>query len=88
MVTGQKRVVLLFRLSRNGRLLFVKVIQSSGDERTDHEAVSAVERSAPFPPLSVEFKGQEIEIEFLFDYNVFGVKQINYNTSSRKAGLK
>lgn len=67
-----KRVVLLFSISRDGRLLNVKVSKTSGVPAADRAAVSAVQLSAPFKPLPSEFKGSKVDIQFTFDYNVFG----------------
>jgi len=67
-----KRVVLLFKIGRDGRLLSVKVVKSSGNASADQAAKSAVELTAPFKPLPPEFKRSYIDIEFTFDYNVFG----------------
>ncbi|MBR6162700.1 TonB C-terminal domain-containing protein, partial [bacterium] len=67
-----KRVVLLFKISRDGRLLSIKVHKSSGLEAADTAAMNAVKLTAPFKPLPAEFKGQSVDIQFTFDYNVFG----------------
>lgn len=67
-----KRVVLLFKIARDGRLLSVRVFKSSGLPNSDKAALNAVELTAPFKPLPPEFKGQSIDIQFTFDYNVFG----------------
>lgn len=67
-----KRVVLLFKIGRDGRLLSVKTVKSSGNQSADQAAKSAVELTAPFKSLPPEFKGSSIDIEFTFDYNVFG----------------
>lgn len=67
-----KRVVLLFRIAKNGQLLSNKVSKSSGLAAADRAALNAVEVTAPFRPLPAEFKGQYIDIQFTFDYNVFG----------------
>lgn len=68
-----RRVVLLFKVARDGRLLSIKVKNSSGVPVADKAAISAVELTAPFRPLPPEYKGRDIDIEFTFDYNVFGV---------------
>lgn len=70
-----KRVVLLFKIARDGRLLSVRVFKSSGLPNADKAALNAVELTAPFKPLPPEFKGQSIDIQFTFDYNVFGASQ-------------
>ncbi len=73
-----KRVVLMFRVSRDGRLLDVKVQNSSSVVSADRAAIAAVELTAPFRPLPPEYKGNDIEIQFTFDYNVFGIGNTRY----------
>ncbi len=68
-----KRVILLFSIARDGRLLNVKVHRSSGLEAADRAAIDAVKLTAPFRPLPPEFKGNSVDIQFTFDYNVFGI---------------
>lgn len=68
-----KRVILLFSIARDGRLLNVKVHKSSGLPAADNAAIDAVKLTAPFRPLPPEFKGNSVDIQFTFDYNVFGV---------------
>lgn len=67
-----KRVVLLFKIAKDGRLLSCSVFKSSGLPGADNAAINAVKLTAPFKPLPAEFKGQSIDIQFTFDYNVFG----------------
>ena len=67
-----KRVVLLFKIAKDGRLLSVRVFKSSGIPNSDRAALNAVELTAPFKRLPPEFKGASIDIQFTFDYNVFG----------------
>ena len=70
-----KRVVLLFKIAKDGRLLSCKVVKTSGVQAADRAAISAVELTAPFKPLPPEFKGQSVDIQFTFDYNVFGASR-------------
>lgn len=70
-----KRVVLMFKIARDGRLLSCRVSRSSGIQAADRAAMSAVELTAPFKPLPPEFKGQSVDIQFTFDYNVFGASR-------------
>jgi TonB family protein len=72
-----KRVVLLFKIARDGRLLSARVFKSSGLPNADRAAISAVELTAPFKPLPADFKGSSIDIQFTFDYNVFGASGYN-----------
>lgn len=69
---ASKRVVVLFRIGRDGRLLSIKIGRSSGSVSNDDAAKAAIELTAPFKPLPPEFKGNSIDIEFTFDYNVLG----------------
>lgn len=68
-----KRVVLMFKISKDGRLLSLSVYKSSGVPEADQAAIQAVKESAPFRPLPPEHRGNYVDIEFAFDYNVFGV---------------
>lgn len=72
-----KKVVLLFKIARDGRLLSVRVLKSSGLPNSDRAALSAVELTAPFKPLPTDFRGPSIDIHFTFDYNVFGASGYN-----------
>lgn len=67
-----KRVILLFKIAKDGRLLSCSVFKSSGLPNADKAAINAVHLAAPFRPLPPEYKGSSIDIQFTFDYNVFG----------------
>ena len=66
-----KRVVALFRIGRDGRLLSVSIKQSSGYVEADGAALNAVRLSAPFRPLPVGHTEPDLPVEFTFDYNVY-----------------
>lgn len=70
-----KTVVLLFKIARDGRLISCRVHRSSGLPTADQAALKAVELTAPFRPLPGDFKGQSIDIQFTFDYRVFGASR-------------
>ena len=70
-----KTVVLLFKIAKDGRLLSCRVHRSSGLPTADKAALKAVELTAPFRPLPADFKGQSIDIQFTFDYRVFGASR-------------
>ena len=72
-----KRVVLMFKIAKDGRLLSCSVHKSSGLPNADKAAIQAVQLTAPFKPLPPEFKGSNIDIQFTFDYNVFGASGYN-----------
>ena len=69
-----KRVVMLFTIGRDGRLISIKTLKSSGSPENDRAAKAAVELTAPFKSLPVEYKGNNVDIEFTFDYNVLGAR--------------
>ncbi len=70
-----KRVVVLFSIAKDGRLLNYRIYQSSGLPKADEAALKAVRLTAPFRPLPSEFKGESIDIQFTFDYNVLGASK-------------
>lgn len=65
-----QRVIVKFKIDKDGRLLSCDIQQSSGNSEADAAAVEAVKITAPFKPLPKEFKGVSIDIEFTFDYNI------------------
>ncbi len=66
-----KRVVVKMYVSRDGRLVRLNVMKSSGDDIADDAALNAVRASAPFKPFPPEVREEVLPIEFTFDYNVF-----------------
>lgn len=65
-----KRVVCLITIGRDGRLLGLRVKRSSGSASADQAALAAVRASAPFRPLPANYRGNDVDVEFTFDYNV------------------
>lgn len=72
-----KQIVLLFKIAKDGRLLSCSVLKSSGSQKSDNAALNAVRLTAPFRPLPADFKGQSVNIQFTFSYNVFGARKEN-----------
>lgn len=66
-----KRVVVVFRIGRDGRLLSLRVQESSGFKEADAAALGAVKLSAPFRPLPPNHREDDLAIQFSFDYNVY-----------------
>lgn len=60
------RVVVYFRISRDGTIGEPQVYESSRDRVVDLLAAGAVKRSDPFPPLPVEFEGDHLGIYLCF----------------------
>ena len=65
-----KKVILLFKIAKNGQLLSCRVYKSSGSANVDQAALNAVKMTAPFQALPSGYKGTNIDIQFTFDYNV------------------
>lgn len=65
----KNRVVVQFKISRDGRLLSPSIIESSGYSNVDNAALKAVISASPFAPLPAGYKEESIEIKFSFDYN-------------------
>ena len=70
-----RRVVILFTIARDGRLMSKRITKSSGLAAADKAAMSAVELSAPFKPLPADYKESSVDIQFTFDYNVFSARR-------------
>lgn len=66
-----KSVVCLFRIAKSGELLRYKILKSSKDSLTDNAAINAIKVSTPFEPLLKEYRGNDVDVEFTFDYNVY-----------------
>lgn len=69
--TESKRVVVVFKILRDGSLTHLKVDKSSNSAIADQAALKAVEHAAPFRHLP-EGADDDADIQFTFDYNVFG----------------
>lgn len=69
-----KRVVVVFKISKAGQLSDLTIKKGSGFEPSDKAALLAVQEAAPFARLP-EGAPATVDIEFTFDYNVFGAKE-------------
>lgn len=65
-----KRVVMLWKIKKDGTVTDVKVDKSSGVKPADEAAVTAVKNASPFRPLPTG-SPDVVDIQFTFDYNVF-----------------
>jgi TonB family protein len=79
--SSSRKVLLLFYLARDGRLVKIETKKTSGDEETDRAAIAAVVASTPFIPFPPQVKEDVLPIEFTFDYNVL-------NPKNTKRGLR
>lgn len=67
-VTGTYKVVIFFKIKRNGDVDEIKIEESSGIESLDLSAFRAVKFSIPFPPLPREYEGDYLGVHFQFEY--------------------
>jgi TonB family protein len=65
-----KTAIAEYTIAKDGRLLNVTLKQATGNPAYDDEAINAIKRSAPFPPLPSAYNKDTIRVEFTFDYNV------------------
>ena len=61
-------VQVLFKVGRDGQLMDVQVLQSSGYRVLDDEVVNSLKRAAPFDPIPSSWLEKELEITGLFSY--------------------
>lgn len=68
---GRKgRVIIVFRIERNGSVPGLLLESGSGTLSFDQAASAAIHASNPFPPLPSQFHGPEIVLRFGFFYNI------------------
>ena len=66
-----KRVVVVFKINAEGELSDLSIKKGSGFEPSDKAALLAIQNAAPFARLPIGAPSP-VDIEFTFDYNVFG----------------
>ncbi len=68
---GQRgRVLIQFSIDRNGAVPKVVIAEGAGLDVLDRAGVAAISASYPFPPLPVEYKGDQIRLQLAFSYNM------------------
>ena len=67
------QVVVLFSIYKDGHVgKDIKILKSSGKKTVDIAATDAIQKTSPFEPLPQQFSGEKVDIQFSFDYNVYG----------------
>ncbi len=66
---GGRRVVVFFKVLREGDIVDLRVEKSSGKELLDKSALTAIMKANPLPPLPHEFDGSELRVHFGFEYS-------------------
>jgi outer membrane biosynthesis protein TonB len=70
---GEKGIVMItFHIKRDGSVPMPDPVleRTSGEEPLDGAAMSAIRTSSPFEPLPPQFKGPDIQLRFIFFYNL------------------
>lgn len=65
-------LLLKITINRKGELLDVELMQTSGYELLDYEAIQAVYRAAPFGPLGKHYPYPDLKIMANFSYTISG----------------
>ena len=64
------RVAVQFSISKNGAVPKLVIAGGSGTESFDRAAVAGISASNPFPPLPSEFRGDQVRLQLVFNYNM------------------
>ena len=65
-----RRVVVIFKILKNGELSNLRILNGSGDSHQDEAALKAVEHAAPFKHLPAG-ADDDVDVQFTFDYKLF-----------------
>lgn len=65
---GERVVVVIFEIGRDGQIKEPKVERESGNLLYDQSALRAVVDASPFPPLPSEFKAPFLRVHFGFEF--------------------
>lgn len=66
----EQLTVLSFAIQRNGQITGLRIIETSGNQKVDLDALEAVQNSAPFAPLPASFTRDRLDIQFNFNIYV------------------
>ena len=66
----QGKVDVEFTIRKDGRLLKVQILQSSGFATLDREAIRAVGAASPFTPIPKQIALEQLSIRFTFNYTL------------------
>ncbi|MEI8389304.1 MAG: TonB family protein [bacterium] len=67
---SSKKVIVLFKVDKQGKVLNSKIKESSGDNKLDSSALETIDKCNPFDPLPSSFKENNVDIEYTFVYNL------------------
>ncbi|MEW6557437.1 MAG: TonB family protein [Elusimicrobiota bacterium] len=64
---GVKKVLVYFRILKNGKIENLTIKESAGVSYIDRSAIRAITNSSPFPPLPVGFPDSSLGVYFMFE---------------------
>ena len=70
--TGEKEVVVYFRILKSGEITYARIEKSSGSRPLDLSALRAVTLASPLPPLPDEFEESFLGVHFGFTLELEG----------------
>ena len=76
-VVESNRVFVEFVVAKDGKLVSVKIINTSCDPGVDDSALNAIKFASPFKPLPAGFVGEYCKFQFNFGQNFFDGTVIN-----------
>lgn len=62
------RVVVTFEILRDGTVVNIQTLQSSGEPSVDRSAIRAIRDSSPLDRLPGDYRGDKVLVEFWFDF--------------------
>lgn len=62
------RAVLTFEILRDGAVVNIQMMQSSGVPSVDRSAIRAIHDSSPLDQLPSDYRGEKVLVEFWFDF--------------------
>lgn len=64
------RVVIIFRIQKNGTVWEPHIVANSGTDPLDRAAYGSITASNPFPPLPNNFEGDRLDLQITYLYNI------------------
>jgi protein TonB len=62
-----RSTIVAFAIEPNGQITGLRIVETSGKERVDRDALEAIQKSAPFAPLPQSFNRDRLEVQFNFN---------------------
>ncbi len=69
-------IKVIFRLGKNGNLVAIKLISSSGDANADNSAMTAVKEASPFGRLPADYAADFLDLAYTFNYTTDELNEI------------